>query len=80
MSRIDKQIAAEASWAKTQDRSARTKHARDAFLARFERLVDPEGKLPADERHRRATHARRAHMLRLAKRSAQARDVARRAN
>jgi hypothetical protein len=43
---INARIAAEISWARTSDRSARTRPAREAFLKRFEREVDPEGKLP----------------------------------
>lgn len=66
---INAKIAAEMSWARTQDRSARTRPAREAFLKRFEREVDPDGKLPPDERARRAKHALRAHMLRLRKRA-----------
>ena len=70
---INARIAAEISWARTSDRSARTRPAREAFLRRFEREVDPEGKLPPDERRRRAEHALRAHMLRLRKRAMGAR-------
>jgi hypothetical protein len=44
-----------------------------AFLARFERLVDPDGTLPPAERARRAAHARKAYMARLALRSARVR-------
>jgi hypothetical protein len=66
---INARIAAEISWARTADRSARTRPAREAFLKRFEREVDPDGKLPPDERARRANHALRAHMLRLRKRT-----------
>jgi hypothetical protein len=66
---INARIAAEVSWARTEDRSARTRPAREAFLKRFEREVDPDGKLPPDERARRANHALRAHMLRLRKRA-----------
>lgn len=65
---INARIAAEISWARTEDRSARTRPAREAFLKRFEREVDPDGKLAPDERARRANHALRAHMLRLRKR------------
>ena len=65
---INARIAAEISWARTSDRSARTRPAREAFLKRFEREVDPDGKLPPEERRRRAEHALRAHMLRLRKR------------
>jgi len=70
---IDKRIAVLESWSKTPDRKKRTAPARDAFLARFEREVDPEGVLPVEERQQRAELAKRAYMLRLAKRSAQAR-------
>ena len=58
-------IAAEISWSRTADRSARTRPARQAFLKRFERQVDPDGKLPPEERARRAEHALRAYMLQL---------------
>ncbi|MFG3619067.1 hypothetical protein [Nocardia sp. NPDC047654] len=66
-------IAAHESWARTEDRIARTAPARDAFLDRFERQVDPEGKLSPAERARRAESKRKAYFLRLALRSAQAR-------
>lgn len=61
-------IAAEISWSRTADRSARTRPARQAFLKRFERQVDPDGELPPDERARRAEYALRAYMLQLRKR------------
>jgi hypothetical protein len=57
----------------SHDSKAVSQPARDAFLARFEREVDPEGKLPPAERARRAEHAKKAHMTRLALKSAQAR-------
>lgn len=62
---ISARIAAEISWALTADRSARTRPAREAFLRRFERQVDPDGTLSPNERARRAAHARRAYMLQL---------------
>jgi hypothetical protein len=71
---INRRIAAEISWSRTDDRSARTRPAREAFLKRFEREVDPDVKLPPDERRRRAEHAKRAYMLRLAKRAVKARE------
>lgn len=43
------------------------------FRARFEKLVDPDGTLDPKERAVRADRARRAHMLALAARSAEAR-------
>jgi hypothetical protein len=60
---INRPIAAEISCARTYDRSARTRPAREAFLKRFEREVDPENKLAPDERRRRAEHTKRAHSL-----------------
>jgi hypothetical protein len=47
--------------------------ARRAFHDRFEREVDPDGILSPEERAKRADHARRAHMSRLALASARAR-------
>jgi hypothetical protein len=43
-----------------------TAPARQAFLNRFEREVDPDGRLDPVERARLAGHARREHMQRLA--------------
>jgi hypothetical protein len=65
--------AADASWANTSDRAARTEPARRAALARFERQVDPNGELPEEERQRRAASARRAYFRFLALRSARVR-------
>ena len=73
---INRRIAAEISWSRTTDRSARTRPAREKFLQRFEREVDPDGALSPDERRRRAEHAKRAYMLRLAKRAVSARHAA----
>ena len=42
--------AVNASWANTADRTARTAPATTAFLARFEREVDPLCELPPKER------------------------------
>jgi hypothetical protein len=42
-------------------------------MDRFEREVDPEGRLPATERARRAEHAKKAYFLKLALKSASAR-------
>jgi hypothetical protein len=65
--------AADASWANTSDRAARTEPARRAALARFERQIDPAGELSEDERQRRAASARRAYSRLLALRSARTR-------
>jgi hypothetical protein len=57
-----------------------TAKARAAFLARFERLADPDGgRLPAAERQHRAQQLRRAYFARLALASAKARRAHRRA-
>ena len=66
-------IAAHHSWAATSDPAARTAPARKSFLDRFEREVDPQGELPAEERRRRAEHAKRAYFLALAAKSAKSR-------
>ncbi|MGH8991180.1 MAG: hypothetical protein ACRDZ7_06595 [Acidimicrobiia bacterium] len=50
-----------------------TQAARDTFMARFERQVDPDGLLPLAERLRRAEAARKAYFLGLALKSARAR-------
>lgn len=66
-------IAAYSKHATVDGREA-TRAARHAFLeTRFEREVDPEGRLPVDERRRRASAARKAYFHRLALRSAQVR-------
>jgi hypothetical protein len=44
-----------------------TATAREAFLARFEREVDPDGLLDIAERRRRAEYALRLHMTRLSR-------------
>jgi hypothetical protein len=59
------------------DAAAHTAPARAAFLARFEREVDPDGTLDPGERTRRAEHARKAYFLRLALASAHAREARR---
>ena len=66
-------IGAHVSWARTPDRTKRTQPARDAFDARFEREVDPDGTLDPVERALRAAAARKAYFARLALKSAQAR-------
>jgi hypothetical protein len=50
-----------------------TANGRATFLARFEAEVDPNGTLPAEERQRRAEHARSAYFTRLALAAVQAR-------
>lgn len=57
-----------------------TSKARQAFLSKFERDVDPDGKLEPEERARRAGFARKAHFARLALRSAEVRKTKRSAS
>lgn len=66
-------LAAHSLHAQVADPAAHTAPARRVFMDRFEREVDPEGVLPAEERQRRAEHARKAYFLRLALASAKAR-------
>ncbi|MBK1788795.1 hypothetical protein [Prauserella cavernicola] len=63
-------IAGHTSWATTTDRGAKGRASAEARLRRFEQQIDPGGQLPADERRQRAESAMRAHMLRLAAKSA----------
>lgn len=73
--RLAASIAANESWAKTPDRSARTAPARAALMAKFENQADPDGVLLPAERARRAESLRKAHFQRLALRSVKARQA-----
>lgn len=66
-------LASYESWAQTSDRAARTAPARNAQRRKFEDQVDPDGTLDPVERAQRADCAYRAHMQRLALKSAKAR-------
>lgn len=57
----------------THDPRETTKAGRAAFLARFERQVDPDGVLPDHERRRRADAAKKAYFTALALKSSRAR-------
>lgn len=57
----------------THDPRVTTKPAREAFMARFEKQVDPDGTLPEQERRRRAEAAKKAYSNALALNSAKAR-------
>jgi hypothetical protein len=59
------------------DARVTTAKARAAFLVRFERLADPEGRLPAAERQRRAQQLRSAYFAQLALAAAKARRARR---
>jgi hypothetical protein len=64
------QLAANESWAHTEDRAARTAPARRAMLDKFLREVDPDNVLLPAERAKRAENARKAHYQRMAFNSA----------
>ncbi len=68
-------IAAHTRWANTDPATA-SEQARRRQLDRFEREVDPDGSMAPQERARRAEHARKAHMHRLALKSAKVRREA----
>lgn len=72
-------LAAHTRWAQESDPAAATAKARQAFMDRFEREVDPEGDMDPAERARRAESARKAHFTRLALKSARARRRAKEA-
>ena len=59
-------MASHMRWAFEEDRIAATDKARAVFEDRFEREVDPEGRLSPAERARRARSLRSAHFARLA--------------
>jgi hypothetical protein len=61
----------------THDSRETTKAARDAFMARFEREVDPNGRLPEAERRRRAEAAKKAYFSGLALKSSRVRRAKR---
>jgi len=69
-------LAAHAMHARHDGREV-TARARSAFLARFEREVDPDGRLSVTERQHRAEQARRAHFARLALASSRSRQARR---
>lgn len=66
-------LAAHTRWAHEKDPAAATAKARQAFMDRFDREVDPNGEMDPVERARRAESARKSHFTRLALKSAQAR-------
>jgi hypothetical protein len=72
--------AAHALHASVEDPAADTAPARQAFLDRFEKQVDPDGVLDPAERARRGEHARKAYFLALAFKSARARSKRRSAH
>lgn len=64
--RMRSQVASQTRWAGEADRAKATRPALAGFMNKFERQVDPDGVLGAEERAVRAAAARKAHMTRLA--------------
>jgi hypothetical protein len=73
MSRTERARVAALTRHSRGDTKLATAAARSGFQDRFAREVDPDGILPPAERAARAQRALRAHMLRLAAKSAEAR-------
>jgi hypothetical protein len=69
--------AAHSSWAKTPDRAARTAAGREAAVARFEREVDPDGRMTAGDRRKAAVNAQRAHIYAMSQKGVDARQAKR---
>jgi hypothetical protein len=72
--RLIAQIGANTAHSRNSGRDM-TAGARAANDAKWDREVDPDGTLDPAERARRAAHARKAHMHRLALKSAQVRKA-----
>lgn len=71
-------IGAYRKWARCSDRAAAVAASHASFNARFEREVDPDGRLPEHERAQRAEAARRAYFSELALKRHSNRNKARR--
>lgn len=68
-------IAANQRWSQTPDRTEATEPARQAFMARFEAEVDPDGTLDPELRAKLAENARKAYFQRMALASAKTRQA-----
>jgi hypothetical protein len=66
-------LAALSRWSRDDAPRAGTEKAREAFIERFERQVDPNHVLPEGQRRRAAKNALAEHMLRLSLAAARAR-------
>ncbi|MEU6267667.1 hypothetical protein [Saccharopolyspora shandongensis] len=66
-------VAAITRWARTTDRAGATAAGTAGLLAKFEAEADPDGVMSPEQRRDAAIKLRRAHMIRLAARSAERR-------
>lgn len=71
--RAEKAIATRWANSTREERQRILAKARSVFMDRFEKQVDPEGKLDPKERAFRAEHAKKAYFAGLALKAAQAR-------
>jgi hypothetical protein len=71
--RLRAELGAHARWGRERNRSAATAKARQAFLAKLETEVDPEGILPPELRASMVEHRRQEHMKRMALAASRAR-------
>ncbi|MGK3199592.1 hypothetical protein [Amycolatopsis sp. MEPSY49] len=71
-------VASYTRWAMCDDRTNATAPARRGFDDRWTKQVDPDGTLPHEERVKRAEALRKAHFVRMALLSSQARARKRR--
>jgi hypothetical protein len=71
--RLRSQIGAHTSWANTENRSERTRPAREGLEDKFVREADPDNKLTPPERAKAAKNLRSAHYARMSLKSAQVR-------
>jgi hypothetical protein len=65
-------VAANDRWARTPaaERRGRAESGQAGFVAKLEKQIDPDGVLPPEELAKRVENARRAHMARIALKSA----------
>lgn len=66
-------LAVHTSWANTTDRRKRTSNGTAAFLARFERQVDPDGVMSPADRAKAVESAKSAYFAGLALKASKAR-------
>jgi hypothetical protein len=71
--------AAHASWARTEDRRARTEPARKARLDKLADQIDPGHTLPEEERLRRAENKRKSQLYSMSLKAARVRELRRQA-
>jgi hypothetical protein len=71
--RLGARAAVYQSWANTPDRAARTAPAREAYLAKLEAQVDPDGVMTPRDRRKAARAQQMAHLMRASQKAADAR-------